>query len=192
MHPCGSTALYKHVSLLLLELSLKTYKGTPLSGTGLALFLFIYLSALDIHCCAQAFSSYTEQRLLSRFSAKDSCGGFSFCRAQALGTATGSVVVAGQALGSNMSPLHWQMDSYLLYYQRSPRIGIFDSSVGQWQKGKFSWCKTSSHVVRDQQDLMEELGRGGDLFFLVVLIYGDFSQTSEARHRLRKCFVSSE
>ena len=138
MHPGGSTALYKHVSLLLLELSLKTHKGTPLSGTGLALFLFIYLSALDIHCCAQAFSSYTEQRLLSRFSAQDSCGGFSCCRAQALGTPAGSVVVAGQALGSNMSPLHWQMDSYLLYYQRSPRIGIFDSSVGQWQKGKFS------------------------------------------------------
>ena len=58
----------------------------PLSRTGLASFLFIYLSALDLHCCAQAFYSYTEQRLLSRFSAQASLGGFSCCGAQALGT----------------------------------------------------------------------------------------------------------
>ena len=59
----------------------------------LFIYLFIlFLAALGLHCCAQAFSSCGEWRLL--FGARAShCGGFSCCGAWTLG-ARASVVVA--------------------------------------------------------------------------------------------------
>ena len=57
--------------------------------------LFVcFLAVLGLHCCTQAFSRCREQALLSHWGVKTShCGGFSCCRAQALG-AQGSVVAA--------------------------------------------------------------------------------------------------
>ena len=54
----------------------------------------IFLAALGFCCCAQAFSSCGKQGLLFCCGARAShCGGFSCCRAWALGTPA-SVVVA--------------------------------------------------------------------------------------------------
>ena len=58
------------------------------------LFIYLFLSALGLHCCAQAFSSCGEQGLLFVAVAQAShCRGFSCCRAWALGKRA-SVVVA--------------------------------------------------------------------------------------------------
>ena len=54
---------------------------------------FLFVVALCLHCCTQAFSSCGERGLL----ANSPCGGFSGCGAQALGTR--ALVVA--ALGSS-------------------------------------------------------------------------------------------
>ena len=52
------------------------------------------MAALGLHCCGQTFSSCSELGLLSHCDARAShCGGFSCCRARALGTQA-SVVVA--------------------------------------------------------------------------------------------------
>ena len=52
------------------------------------------MTALDLRCCMQAFSSCGEQRLLSSCSAQTShCGGFPCCQAWSLGH-MGSVIVA--------------------------------------------------------------------------------------------------
>ena len=46
---------------------------------------FFFLALLGLHCCAWAFSSPGEQRLLSSCSVQAShCGGFSYCVAWAL------------------------------------------------------------------------------------------------------------
>jgi len=65
--------------------------------------LFIYfLAILHLHCCVWAFSSCLEQRLLSSCGAQASHGGgFSCCRAQALGC--GPLVVAAHGLESTGS-----------------------------------------------------------------------------------------
>ena len=55
-------------------------------------FIYLFLAALGLRCCAQAFSSCGEQGLLSLWCA-GSRGGFSCCGARALG-ARASVVVA--------------------------------------------------------------------------------------------------
>ena len=66
-------------------------------------FLKIYLfsATLGLHCCMQAFSSCSKWGLLSSCCAQAShCGGFSCCRAQALGV-MGSVAV-----------VLWHMESF--------------------------------------------------------------------------------
>ena len=60
------------------------------------------------------------------------CGGFSCCRAWALRRATSVVVVQGHCCsatrrifldqGSNLCPLHWQVDSYPLDHQGNPQF----------------------------------------------------------------------
>ena len=84
--------------------------------------LVLFLAALGLCCCVQAFSSCSEQGLLSRCDVRASrCGGFSCCRAEALGR-TGSVAAALEVSclaargilpdqGSNLCLLHWQEDS---------------------------------------------------------------------------------
>ena len=55
---------------------------------------YLFLAVLGLCCCAWAFSSCGERGLLYVAVARAShCGGFSYCRAQALG-ARASVVVA--------------------------------------------------------------------------------------------------
>ena len=57
-------------------------------------FNYLFLAALDLRCCVQAFSSCGEQRLLSSCVVMAShCGGFSCCRTWALGC-VGSIVTA--------------------------------------------------------------------------------------------------
>ena len=56
--------------------------------------IYLFLAALGLHCCAQAFSSCGEAGATLRYGAWAShCSGFSCCKAQALGTRA-SVVVA--------------------------------------------------------------------------------------------------
>ena len=82
----------------------------------------LFLAVLGLHCCMPAFSSCSEQGLLSSYGTWAShYGGFSCYRVQALGRAGSFVVVhrfscpeaRGTFLdqGSNSCPLHWQADS---------------------------------------------------------------------------------
>ena len=58
------------------------------------IYFYLFLPLLGLSCFVQAFSGFREQRLLSPWSAWTShCGGFSSCRAQALGERA-SVVTA--------------------------------------------------------------------------------------------------
>ena len=93
--------------------------------------VFIFSVVLGLHCRTRAFSSCRQQGLLSSWGAGAShCGGFSRCRAQALGTWVSVVVVHGPSCSvacgirpdqrSNSRPLYCQVDSYLLYRQGSP------------------------------------------------------------------------
>ena len=92
-------------------------------GTDMIWYLFfvaflLFVSALGLHCCAQAFSSYDEHGLHSSCGAWAShCSGFS-CEAGALGLWASVVVVQELSCpgacgifwnqGSNLCPLHWQ------------------------------------------------------------------------------------
>lgn len=86
-----------------------------------SVFLFIlFWALLGLHCCTRAFSGCGKQT--------SHCGGFSCCRAQALGHRVSGVACSGSAVaahrlscltacgiflnqGSNSCPLHWQADS---------------------------------------------------------------------------------
>ena len=60
------------------------------------LFIYLFLAALGLHCCAQAFSSCDEQGLLFRCGVQAShCGGLSCCGARALGVRASVVVAHG-------------------------------------------------------------------------------------------------
>ena len=85
----------------------------------LVIYLFIFFPVvLGLHCCTQAFSACGKPKLLSRCGTQAShLGGFSCCRAQALGTQA-SVAVAHRLRcsptggifldqGSNPCSLHW-------------------------------------------------------------------------------------
>ena len=96
-------------------------------------YFYLFLAILGLHCCMWAFSRCGKQGLLSNCGTWTShCGGFSCCRAWALGR-VGSVVVAhglscsvpyGIFLDqeSNLCPLCWQVDFYPLPHQPSPYI----------------------------------------------------------------------
>ena len=88
-------------------------------GNHFLIYLFIYFWPLDLDCCAWAFSACSEQGLLSNWGAWASyCGGFSCCRAQALGRVVAapelSCPVEGGIFldqGLNKCPLHCKADS---------------------------------------------------------------------------------
>ena len=81
---------------------------------------FFFLAALSLHCFTWAFSSCGKQWLLSGCSAQASLC-FSCCGAWTLGAWASLVVVHGFSCsmargifldqGSNLCPLHWQVDS---------------------------------------------------------------------------------
>ena len=88
----------------------------------LPLFFILLLAALGLCCCARAFSSCSEQGLLSVCHAQTShCSGFSRWGAQALGAWASVVVVQGLSCSvacrifpdqiSNLCLLHWQVVS---------------------------------------------------------------------------------
>ena len=59
-------------------------------------YYYYFLAALDLHCCGQALSSCSKQKLLFRCSAQAShCSGFSCCGARALGKRASVVVACG-------------------------------------------------------------------------------------------------
>ena len=76
-------------------------------------FIYLFLAVLGLRCCAWAFSSCGARA--------SQCGGFSCCGARALGARTSVAVAHGLSCsvacgifpdqGSNLCPLHWQMDS---------------------------------------------------------------------------------
>ena len=83
------------------------------------IFIYLFLAVLGLRCCTQAFSSCVRVTLHCGAWASH-CGGFS-CRAWALGALASVVVVHGLSCsaaggifpdqGSNLCPLHWQVDS---------------------------------------------------------------------------------
>ena len=110
------------------------------------------MAALGLCCCAWAFLQLRPAGATLHSGARAShCGGFSCCRARALGTrasvvvahrlqSAGSVVVAhglscsvacGIFLdqGSNPCPLHWQADSQPLHHQGSPHLPSWHCNV---------------------------------------------------------------
>ena len=97
--------------------------------------IYLFLVALGLHCCVQAFSSCGEQRLLSSCDAQAShCSGKSCCRAWALNEQASVVVVDGlsrpvacgilPAQGLSTSSSREQADSEPLDRQGSPAEGI--------------------------------------------------------------------
>ena len=58
-------------------------------------FIYLFLSALGLLCCARAFSSCGERGLLGYGAQASHCRGFSPCGAQALGTRASVVVAHG-------------------------------------------------------------------------------------------------
>ena len=130
--------------------------------TLLFLFIYLFLVTLSLCCCAWTFSSCGKWGLLWNTWASH-CSGFSCCRAWALGTQTsvvmGLVVVAHQLScpvacgifpdqGSNPHPLHWQLDSYLLYHQGNAGLLLKSAIPGPhpepfwftWSGEGLWWC----------------------------------------------------
>ena len=87
--------------------------------------IYLFMAALDLHCCSQVFSTCSKQGLLSSCSAWSSlCSGFSNCGAW-FPSAWASVIAASQLsvpqhVGSSQTrdrthvpcTLHWQVDSF--------------------------------------------------------------------------------
>ena len=65
-----------------LSLRLMTQQIQWYSKLFLNLFIYLFLAVLGLHCCMQAFSSCSEQRLLSSCGAQADCGSLSCCGAQ--------------------------------------------------------------------------------------------------------------
>ena len=83
--PFKNVPRYKKVNMEVCEIILTFQK----------VFLF-FLTVLGLRCCVQAFSSWRRARATLRCGAWAShCGGFSCCRAQALGVRASVVEVRG-------------------------------------------------------------------------------------------------
>ena len=109
------------------------------------LFIYLFLVVSCLHCYVWAFSNCSEQGLFSSKGAQAShCGGFSCCRAQALGNegfgVAAHILCCSLACrifphqGLNPCPMHWQLNSQSLDYQASPR----------YQTSEIQLCKTQS------------------------------------------------
>ena len=99
------------------------------------IYLFYFLPAVGLRCCAWAFFSCGERELLFICGAWAShCGGFSCCEAEAVCIRASVVVVHGLSCpmacgifwdqGLNPDLLHWQADSLPLSHQRSPQNAL--------------------------------------------------------------------
>ena len=77
----------------------------------MALFIYLFLAALGLRCCAQAFSSCRGGGATLSCGARAShCGGFSCCGARALG-AQGSIVVAHGLSSCGSRALEYRLSS---------------------------------------------------------------------------------
>ena len=95
------------------------------------LFILLFLVALGLHCCMQAFSGCRELGLLSSCNAQASQGSvFPYCGTLTLGTQVSVVGARGISpdQGWNPCPLHRQGDSYALYHQGSPFLWLSNFS----------------------------------------------------------------
>ena len=111
-------------------------------------FIYLFLIALGLHCCKQAFSSCGEWHLLSSYTQRSRCSGWSCWSA---GSGHMGFSCSMQAPEPRLSNWHawplllhnmwnlprpgieptspsWQMDSYPLYHQASPKINVVVSS----------------------------------------------------------------
>ena len=121
-------------------------------------FIYLFLAVLDLCCCARLFSSCGKWGLLSSCSVQASlCGGFSCCRARALGRTgfsklrhMGSVIVHPRLSSAssiavvhrfsctaaclprpgikNLCLLRWQVDSLPMSHQGSPEPFIVNQA----------------------------------------------------------------
>ena len=94
--------------------------------------MHLFLAALGLHCCMQAFSSFSERGPCSSCSVQAShCGDFSCCRSQALGCTHGLSYSVEYGIfpdqESNLCLLHWQLDSKPLDHQGSPKLHFLNS-----------------------------------------------------------------
>ena len=124
-------------------------------------FIYSFLAALGLHCC-MGFSLRGEQGLLSNCAVQAShCGGFSCCRARALGhvglsscgTGAPQLQLPGSRAqvmalrlsrsracgifpdqGSNPCLLHWQVDSFPLSHQESPSFILLRNNTVHFLK----------------------------------------------------------
>ena len=98
------------------------YVNCPSVFKNLILFIYLYLAALDPHCCTRAFSNCGKLGLRCSCVARTShCERFSHCKAEALGCAVSVVVAHGLSYleahgifpdqGSNLCPRHRKADS---------------------------------------------------------------------------------
>ena len=111
-------------------------------------FIYLFLIALGLHCCKQAFSSCGEWNLLSSCTQRSRCSGWS---CWSVGSRHTGFSCSMQALEPRLSSCHawplllhnmwnlprpgiepmspaWQVDSYPLYHQGSPKINVVVSS----------------------------------------------------------------
>ena len=103
------------------------------------IFISVFLTAMDLHCCAWAFSSCGKWELSSSCSVQAShCGDFSSRRAWALKVHRLSCPMACGILpdqGWNPCPLHWQVDSKPPDHQKSSVMlteALFSTNQGLW------------------------------------------------------------
>ena len=87
------------------------------------IFIYFWLCWVGLHCCSRAFFSCGKQGLLSSCSVQASRrSGFCWCRGWALGMRASVAaalrlrfwhrdLAASGRVGSNLCPLHWQVDS---------------------------------------------------------------------------------
>ena len=91
--------------------------------------MYLFLAVLGLHCCVGFLLLQRVGPALHLSAQGSHCRGFSCCRAWILGCRDSVVVVEGLSYskacevfldqGSNLCPLHWQVD--LLDHQGSPR-----------------------------------------------------------------------
>ena len=138
---------------------------------------------LGLHCCTRAFSSYSKWRLLSSCSAQVShCGGFSCCRARALGHAgfsgcdtwaqflrgmwnhpgpaveTISPAVAGGFLTTGPPGKSWTCFPSLGYIPRNETAGSYFYSVFNFLRNHWSIFNSGCTILHSHQQWEHNTG----------------------------------
>ena len=121
------------------------------------IFIYLFLSALGLHCCAWAFSSCSEGGYFSLWCTGFHCGGFSCCGSWALGVQASVVVACGlQQL--------WLTGSRV-QAQQLWHLGL----VALWHVGS-SWTRARTHVPCTGRRIINHCATREALFFKVYFI----------------------